>query len=151
MAWRWYWVTGIRRCSHSLNNMLSGFGITSSRHFTLISAKRKTFAAAVYDGVLPLRWTSGALGVDMLVSHGKSLRRGSTLMMAPLRGVDNSGVCAGAGGIFWLAAQALVFKVMNSGQITNGRGCIVELPADRNTTTVLQLGGEVFSMKRNNG
>ncbi|ADP12244.1 flagellar P-ring protein precursor [Erwinia sp. Ejp617] len=129
--------------TQSLSNMLSQLGITVPAGTNM---QLKNVAAVMVTAKLPAFGRQGQV-VDVVVSslgNAKSLR-GGTLLMTPLKGVDNQvyalaqgniligGAAAAAGG------NAVQVNQVNGGRITGGATIERELPNNFGTSNVVSL------------
>ena len=138
--------------TQSLNNMLSQMGITVP---TGTNMQLKNVAAVMVTANYPAFARQGQ-GIDVVVSsmgNAKSLR-GGTLLMTPLKGVDNQIYALAQGNILVGGAGAAAggssvqVNQLNGGRITNGATIERELPTQFGTGSSinLQLNQEDFSM-----
>lgn len=138
--------------TQSLNNMLSQLGITVP---TGTNMQLKNVAAVMVTANYPAFARQGQ-GIDVVVSsmgNAKSLR-GGTLLMTPLKGVDNQVYALAQGNILVGGAGAAAggssvqVNQLNGGRITNGATIERELPTQfgAGNSINLQLNQEDFSM-----
>lgn len=138
--------------TQSLNNMLSQLGITVPAGTNM---QLKNVAAVMVTGKLPAFGRQGQV-IDVVVSsmgNAKSLR-GGTLLMTPLKGVDNQVYALAQGNILVGGASAAAggssvqVNQVNGGRITGGATIERELPNNFGTsdTINLLLNREDFSM-----
>ncbi|QKJ86763.1 Flagellar P-ring protein FlgI [Paramixta manurensis] len=138
--------------TQSLNNMLSQLGITVP---TGTNMQLKNVAAVMVTGSLPAFGRQGQQ-IDVVVSslgNAKSLR-GGTLLMTPLKGVDNQVYALAQGNILVGGAGAAAggssvqVNQLNGGRITGGATIERELQSNfgSQNTINLQLNEEDFSM-----
>ncbi|WNN46034.1 flagellar basal body P-ring protein FlgI [Winslowiella toletana] len=138
--------------TQSLNNMLSQLGITVPPGTNM---QLKNVAAVMITAKLPAFGRQGQQ-IDVVVSsmgNAKSLR-GGTLLMTPLKGVDNQVYALAQGNILvggaGVAAGGSSVQVnqLNGGRISGGATIERELPTNFGTANVinLQLNEEDFSM-----
>lgn len=138
--------------TQSLNNMLSQLGITVP---TGTNMQLKNVAAVMVTAKLPAFGRQGQV-VDVVVSsmgNAKSLR-GGTLLMTPLKGVDNQVYALAQGNILIGGASAsaggssVQVNQVNGGRITGGATIERELPNNFGSSNVvsLYLNQEDFSM-----
>ncbi|ROP49394.1 flagellar P-ring protein precursor FlgI [Enterobacter sp. BIGb0383] len=138
--------------TQSLNNMLSQMGITVP---TGTNMQLKNVAAVMVTANFPAFARQGQ-GIDVVVSsmgNAKSLR-GGTLLMTPLKGVDNQVYALAQGNILVGGAGAAAggssvqVNQLNGGRITNGATIERELPTQfgAGNSINLQLNQEDFTM-----
>lgn len=138
--------------TQSLNNMLSQLGITVPAGTNM---QLKNVAAVMVTAKLPAFGRQGQV-IDVVVSsmgNAKSLR-GGTLLMTPLKGVDNQVYALAQGNILVGGASAAAggssvqVNQVNGGRITGGATIERELPNNFGTsdTINLLLNREDFSM-----
>ncbi|PKH27006.1 flagellar biosynthesis protein FlgA [Enterobacterales bacterium CwR94] len=138
--------------TQSLNNMLSQLGITVPAGTNM---QLKNVAAVMVTAKLPPFSRQGQ-AVDVVVSsmgNAKSLR-GGTLLMTPLKGVDNQVYALAQGNILvgGAGAQAggssVQVNQLNGGRITGGATVERELPSNFGSSNVimLQLNEDDFTM-----
>lgn len=138
--------------TQSLNNMLSQLGITVPAGTNM---QLKNVAAVMITAKLPAFGRQGQQ-IDVVVSsmgNAKSLR-GGTLLMTPLKGVDNQVYALAQGNILVGGAGAAAggssvqVNQLNGGRITGGATIERELPSNFGSGNVinLQLNEEDFSM-----
>ena len=138
--------------TQSLNNMLSQLGITVPAGTNM---QLKNVAAVMVTANYPAFARQGQ-GIDVVVSsmgNAKSLR-GGTLLMTPLKGVDNQVYALAQGNILVGGAGAAAggssvqVNQLNGGRITNGATIERELPTQfgAGNSINLQLNQEDFSM-----
>ncbi|WP_199737396.1 flagellar basal body P-ring protein FlgI [Erwinia psidii] len=138
--------------TQSLNNMLSQLGITVPSGTNM---QLKNVAAVMVTAKLPAFGRQGQV-IDVVVSsmgNAKSLR-GGTLLMTPLKGVDNQVYALAQGNILVGGAGAssggssVTVNQVNGGRITGGATIERELPNNFGTTNVINLllNEEDFSM-----
>ena len=138
--------------TQSLNNMLSQLGITVP---TGTNMQLKNVAAVMVTASLPAFGRQGQQ-IDVVVSslgNAKSLR-GGTLIMTPLKGVDNQVYALAQGNILVGGAGAAAggasvqVNQLNGGRITGGATIEREIQSNFGTqgTINLQLNDEDFSM-----
>ena len=138
--------------TQSLNNMLSQLGITVP---TGTNMQLKNVAAVMVTASLPAFGRQGQQ-IDVVVSslgNAKSLR-GGTLLMTPLKGVDNQVYALAQGNILVGGAGAsaggssVQVNQLNGGRITGGATIEREIQSNFGTqgTLNLQLNDEDFSM-----
>jgi len=138
--------------TQSLSNMLSQLGITVP---TGTNMQLKNVAAVMVTAKLPAFGRQGQV-VDVVVSsmgNAKSLR-GGTLLMTPLKGVDNQVYALAQGNILIGGASAAAggssvqVNQVNGGRITGGATIERELPNNFATSNIvsLYLNQEDFSM-----
>ncbi|NUU65918.1 flagellar basal body P-ring protein FlgI [Enterobacteriaceae bacterium BIT-l23] len=138
--------------TQSLNNMLSQLGITVPAGTNM---QLKNVAAVMVTAQLPPFARAGQK-VDVVVSslgNAKSLR-GGTLLMTPLKGVDNQVYALAQGNLLISGAGAqgggssVQVNHLNSGRITHGAIIEREVPADfaNGNTLNLQLNEEDFTV-----
>ena len=138
--------------TQSLNNMLSQMGITVP---TGTNMQLKNVAAVMVTANFPAFARQGQ-GIDVVVSsmgNAKSLR-GGTLLMTPLKGVDNQVYALAQGNILVGGAGAAAggssvqVNQLNGGRITNGATIERELPTQFGVgnSINLQLNQEDFTM-----
>ncbi|WP_034914067.1 MULTISPECIES: flagellar basal body P-ring protein FlgI [Erwinia] len=138
--------------TQSLNNMLSQLGITVPAGTNM---QLKNVAAVMVTGKLPAFGRQGQV-IDVVVSsmgNAKSLR-GGTLLMTPLKGVDNQVYALAQGNILVGGAGAsaggssVQVNQVNGGRITGGATIERELPNSFGTSNVINLflNQEDFSM-----
>lgn len=138
--------------TQSLNNMLSQLGITVPAGTNM---QLKNVAAVMVTASLPAFGRQGQQ-IDVVVSslgNAKSLR-GGTLIMTPLKGVDNQVYALAQGNILVGGAGAAAggssvqVNQLNGGRITGGATIEREMQSNFGTqsTLNLQLNQEDFSM-----
>ncbi len=138
--------------TQSLNNMLSQLGITVPAGTNM---QLKNVAAVVVTAQLP-PFSRPGQKVDVVVSslgNAKSLR-GGTLLMTPLKGVDNQVYALAQGNLLISGAGAqgggsrVQVNHLNSGRITSGAMIEREVPVDFSSgnTLNLQLNEDDFTM-----
>ncbi|MBP2170945.1 flagellar P-ring protein precursor FlgI [Erwinia toletana] len=138
--------------TQSLSNMLSQLGITVPAGTNM---QLKNVAAVMITARLPAFGRQGQQ-IDVVVSsmgNAKSLR-GGTLLMTPLKGVDNQVYALAQGNILVGGAGAsaggssVQVNQLNGGRITGGATIERELSTNFGTANVinLQLNDEDFSM-----
>ncbi|MFS2224018.1 flagellar basal body P-ring protein FlgI [Pantoea sp. B65] len=138
--------------TQSLSNMLSQLGITVPAGTNM---QLKNVAAVMLTAKLPAFGRQGQQ-IDVVVSsmgNAKSLR-GGTLLMTPLKGVDNQIYALAQGNILVGGAGAsaggssVQVNQLNGGRITGGATIERELPTTFGTANVinLQLNEEDFTM-----
>lgn len=138
--------------TQSLNNMLSQLGITVPSGTNM---QLKNVAAVMVTGKLPAFGRQGQV-IDVVVSsmgNAKSLR-GGTLLMTPLKGVDNQVYALAQGNILVGGAGAsaggssVTVNQVNGGRITGGATIERELPNSFGASNVINLflNQEDFSM-----
>lgn len=138
--------------TQSLNNMLSQLGITVPSGTNM---QLKNVAAVMVTAKLPAFGRQGQQ-IDIVVSsmgNAKSLR-GGTLLMTPLKGVDNQVYALAQGNVLVGGAGAAAggssvqVNQLNGGRITGGATIERELASNFGTqnTINLQLNEEDFSM-----
>ena len=138
--------------TQSLNNMLSQLGITVPAGTNM---QLKNVAAVMVTANLPAFGRQGQQ-IDVVVSslgNAKSLR-GGTLIMTPLKGVDNQVYALAQGNILVGGAGAAAggssvqVNQLNGGRITGGATIEREMQSNFGTqgTLNLQLNEEDFSM-----
>lgn len=138
--------------TQSLNNMLSQLGITVPPGTNM---QLKNVAAVVVTAQLPAFARAGQK-VDIVVSslgNAKSLR-GGTLLMTPLKGVDNQVYALAQGNLLISGAGAqgggsrVQVNHLNSGRINSGAIIEREVPMDfgGGNTLSLQLNENDFTM-----
>ncbi|AUX93072.1 flagellar basal body P-ring protein FlgI [Mixta gaviniae] len=138
--------------TQSLNNMLSQLGITVPSGTNM---QLKNVAAVMVTSSLPAFGRQGQQ-IDVVVSslgNAKSLR-GGTLLMTPLKGVDNQVYALAQGNILVGGAGAsaggssVQVNQLNGGRITGGATIEREIQSNFGTqgTLNLQLNDEDFSM-----
>ncbi|GLR09700.1 flagellar biosynthesis protein FlgA [Mixta theicola] len=138
--------------TQSLNNMLSQLGITVPSGTNM---QLKNVAAVMVTANLPAFGRQGQQ-IDVVVSslgNAKSLR-GGTLIMTPLKGVDNQVYALAQGNILVGGAGAAAggssvqVNQLNGGRITGGATIEREMQSNFGTqgTLNLQLNEEDFSM-----
>ncbi len=138
--------------TQSLNNMLSQLGITVPAGTNM---QLKNVAAVMVTAKLPAFGRQGQQ-IDVVVSsmgNAKSLR-GGTLLMTPLKGVDNQVYALAQGNVLVGGAGAAAggssvqVNQLNGGRITGGATIERELASNFGTqsTINLQLNEEDFSM-----
>ncbi|WP_437610725.1 flagellar basal body P-ring protein FlgI [Erwinia sp. V71] len=138
--------------TQSLNNMLSQLGITVPSGTNM---QLKNVAAVMVTAKLPAFGRQGQQ-IDVVVSsmgNAKSLR-GGTLLMTPLKGVDNQIYALAQGNVLVGGAGAAAggssvqVNQLNGGRITGGATIERELASNFGTqnTINLQLNEEDFSM-----
>ncbi|MEM6159705.1 flagellar basal body P-ring protein FlgI [Erwinia sp. P6884] len=138
--------------TQSLNNMLSQLGITVPAGTNM---QLKNVAAVMVTGKLPAFGRQGQV-IDVVVSsmgNAKSLR-GGTLLMTPLKGVDNQVYAMAQGNILVGGASAAAggssvqVNQVNGGRITGGATIERELPNNFGTSDTINLflNQEDFSM-----
>lgn len=138
--------------TQSLNNMLSQLGITVPAGTNM---QLKNVAAVMITAKLPAFGRQGQQ-IDVVVSsmgNAKSLR-GGTLLMTPLKGVDNQVYALAQGNILVGGAGAsaggssVQVNQLNGGRITGGATIERELPNSFGSANVimLQLNEEDFTM-----
>lgn len=138
--------------TQSLNNMLSQLGITVPAGTNM---QLKNVAAVVVTAQLP-PFSRAGQKVDVVVSslgNAKSLR-GGTLLMTPLKGVDNQVYALAQGNLLISGSGAqgggssVQVNHLNSGRITNGAMIEREVPVDfaSGNTLNLQLNEDDFTM-----
>lgn len=138
--------------TQSLNNMLSQLGITVPGGTNM---QLKNVAAVMVTANLPAFGRQGQV-IDVVVSsmgNAKSLR-GGTLLMTPLKGVDNQVYALAQGNILVGGAGAsaggssVTVNQVNGGRITGGATIERELPNNFGTGNVINLflNDEDFSM-----
>lgn len=138
--------------TQSLNNMLSQLGITVP---TGTNMQLKNVAAVMVTAKLPAFGRQGQQ-IDVVVSslgNAKSLR-GGTLIMTPLKGVDNQVYALAQGNILVGGAGAAAggssvqVNQLNGGRITGGATIEREMQSNFGTQGALnlQLNEEDFSM-----
>ncbi|AXF76130.1 flagellar basal body P-ring protein FlgI [Erwinia tracheiphila] len=138
--------------TQSLNNMLSQLGITVPGGTNM---QLKNVAAVMVTAKLPAFGRQGQV-IDVVVSsmgNAKSLR-GGTLLMTPLKGVDNQVYALAQGNILVGGAGAsaggssVTVNQVNGGRITGGATIERELPNNFGTGNVINLflNDEDFSM-----
>lgn len=138
--------------TQSLNNMLSQLGITVPAGTNM---QLKNVAAVMVTASLPAFGRQGQQ-IDVVVSslgNAKSLR-GGTLIMTPLKGVDNQIYALAQGNILVGGAGAAAggssvqVNQLNGGRITGGATIEREMQSNFGTqgTLNLQLNQEDFSM-----
>ena len=138
--------------TQSLNNMLSQLGITVPAGTNM---QLKNVAAVMVTANYPAFARQGQ-GIDVVVSsmgNAKSLR-GGTLLMTPLKGVDNQVYALAQGNILVGGAGAAAggssvqVNQLNGGRITNGATIERELPTQfgAGNSINLQLNQEDFTM-----
>ncbi len=138
--------------TQSLNNMLSQLGITVPSGTNM---QLKNVAAVMVTAKLPAFGRQGQV-IDVVVSsmgNAKSLR-GGTLLMTPLKGVDNQVYALAQGNILVGGAGAsaggssVTVNQVNGGRITGGATIERELQNNFGTSSVisLYLNQEDFSM-----
>ena len=138
--------------TQSLNNMLSQLGITVPSGTNM---QLKNVAAVMVTAKLPAFGRQGQV-IDVVVSsmgNAKSLR-GGTLLMTPMKGVDNQVYALAQGNILVGGAGAsaggssVTVNQVNGGRITGGATIERELPNSFGTANVisLYLNQEDFSM-----
>ncbi len=131
--------------TQSLNNMLSQLGITVPPGTNM---QLKNVAAVMVTASFPAFARQGQ-NIDVVVSsmgNAKSLR-GGTLLMTPLKGVDNQ-VYALAQGNILVGGSSVQVNQLNGGRITNGAVIERELPSQfgSSNTLNLQLNNEDFTL-----
>ncbi|MBV4366178.1 flagellar basal body P-ring protein FlgI [Erwiniaceae bacterium CMYE1] len=138
--------------TQSLNNMLSQLGITVPSGTNM---QLKNVAAVMVTAKLPAFGRQGQV-IDVVVSsmgNAKSLR-GGTLLMTPLKGVDNQVYALAQGNILVGGAGAsaggssVTVNQVNGGRITGGATIERELSNNFGTSNVINLflNEEDFSM-----
>lgn len=138
--------------TQSLNNMLSQLGITVPSGTNM---QLKNVAAVMVTAKLPAFGRQGQV-IDVVVSsmgNAKSLR-GGTLLMTPMKGVDNQVYALAQGNILVGGAGAssggssVTVNQVNGGRITGGATIERELPNNFGTSNVINLflNQEDFSM-----
>lgn len=138
--------------TQSLNNMLSQLGITVPAGTNM---QLKNVAAVMVTAQFPAFARQGQT-IDVVVSsmgNAKSLR-GGTLVMTPLKGVDNQVYALAQGNILVGGAGAsaggssVQVNQLNGGRITNGAVVERELPNQfgSSNTINLQLNQEDFTL-----
>lgn len=138
--------------TQSLNNMLSQMGITVPAGTNM---QLKNVAAVMVTAKYPAFARSGQ-NIDVVVSsmgNAKSLR-GGTLLMTPMKGVDNQVYALAQGNILVGGAGAsaggssVQVNQLNGGRITNGAVIERELPGTfgQGNTINLQLNDDDFSL-----
>ncbi|MEW5287720.1 flagellar basal body P-ring protein FlgI [Erwinia papayae] len=138
--------------TQSLNNMLSQLGITVPSGTNM---QLKNVAAVMVTAKLPAFGRQGQV-IDVVVSsmgNAKSLR-GGTLLMTPLKGVDNQVYALAQGNILVGGAGAsaggssVTVNQVNGGRITGGATIERELASNFGTSNVINLflNEEDFSM-----
>lgn len=138
--------------TQSLNNMLSQLGITVP---TGTNMQLKNVAAVMVTAELPPFSRTGTK-IDVVVSsmgNAKSLR-GGTLLMTPLKGVDNQIYALAQGNLLLSGAGAqaggsrVQVNQLNGARISGGATIEREVPTDFNAQSVLklQLNEEDFSL-----
>ncbi|HBV39242.1 MAG TPA: flagellar biosynthesis protein FlgA [Erwinia sp.] len=138
--------------TQSLNNMLSQLGITVPSGTNM---QLKNVAAVMVTAKLPAFGRQGQ-AIDVVVSsmgNAKSLR-GGTLLMTPLKGVDNQVYALAQGNILVGGAGAsaggssVTVNQVNGGRITGGATIERELPNSFGSSNVINLllNEEDFSM-----
>ncbi len=138
--------------TQSLNNMLSQLGITVPSGTNM---QLKNVAAVMVTADLPAFSRQGQR-IDVVVSslgNAKSLR-GGTLLMTPLKGVDNQVYALAQGNILIGGAGAsaggssVQVNQLNGGRITGGAVVERELPSNfgQGNSINLQLNQEDFSL-----
>lgn len=138
--------------TQSLNNMLSQLGITVPPGTNM---QLKNVAAVMVTASFPAFARQGQT-IDVVVSsmgNAKSLR-GGTLLMTPLKGVDNQVYALAQGNILVGGAGAsaggssVQVNQLNGGRITNGAVVERELPSQfgNGNTLNLQLNREDFTL-----
>ncbi|CAK9884676.1 MAG: Flagellar P-ring protein [Candidatus Erwinia impunctatus] len=138
--------------THSLNNMLSQLGITVPSGTNM---QLKNVAAVMVTAKVPAFGRQGQT-IDVVVSsmgNAKSLR-GGTLLMTPLKGVDNQVYALAQGNILVGGAGAssggssVQVNQVNGGRITGGATIERELPNNFASTNTISLflNQEDFSM-----
>ncbi len=138
--------------TQSLNNMLSQLGITVPPGTNM---QLKNVAAVMITAKLPAFGRQGQQ-IDVVVSsmgNAKSLR-GGTLLMTPLKGVDNQVYALAQGNLLVGGAGAAAggssvqVNQLNGGRISGGATIERELPSNFGSANVinLQLNDEDFSM-----
>ncbi|MFK8259155.1 flagellar basal body P-ring protein FlgI [Erwinia sp. AnSW2-5] len=138
--------------TQSLSNMLSQLGITVPAGTNM---QLKNVAAVMITAKLPAFGRQGQV-LDVVVSsmgNAKSLR-GGTLLMTPLKGVDNQVYALAQGNILIGGASAsaggssVQVNQVNGGRITGGATIERELPNNFGTSNVVSLflNQEDFSM-----
>ncbi|ABU77516.1 flagellar basal body P-ring protein FlgI [Cronobacter sakazakii] len=138
--------------TQSLNNMLSQLGITVPAGTNM---QLKNVAAVMVTASYPAFARQGQ-AIDVVVSsmgNAKSLR-GGTLLMTPLKGVDNQVYALAQGNILIGGAGAsaggssVQVNQLNGGRITNGAVIERELPTQfgSGNTINLQLNNDDFTL-----
>ncbi len=138
--------------TQTLNNMLSQLGITVPAGTNM---QLKNVAAVMVTAKYPAFARSGQ-NIDVVVSslgNAKSLR-GGTLLMTPMKGVDNQVYALAQGNILVGGAGAsaggssVQVNQLNGGRITNGAVIERELPGTFGTGNVisLQLNNDDFTL-----
>ncbi|MDY0971146.1 flagellar basal body P-ring protein FlgI [Siccibacter turicensis] len=138
--------------TQTLNNMLSQLGITVP---TGTNMQLKNVAAVMVTANFPAFGRQGQ-AIDVVVSsmgNAKSLR-GGTLLMTPLKGVDNQVYALAQGNILVGGAGAsaggssVQVNQLNGGRITGGAMIERELPSQfgSGNTINLQLNNEDFTL-----
>ncbi|MBF4810131.1 flagellar basal body P-ring protein FlgI [Cronobacter muytjensii] len=138
--------------TQSLNNMLSQLGITVPAGTNM---QLKNVAAVMVTASYPAFARQGQ-AIDVVVSsmgNAKSLR-GGTLLMTPLKGVDNQVYALAQGNILIGGAGAsaggssVQVNQLNGGRITNGAVIERELPTQFGTgnSINLQLNNDDFTL-----